>query len=207
MHFYLFQRGVPSAASLCVLLRLHSVLLSLHRQSTTSLCTPFTSQTVNGGGESETQCVVEGARTTMSCCKITPVTVCFVILSIFSTNHANAFPLIRRRPIIASGQRWRTSPSTVYLSGISDDANRANINSDIQSTRREALQRAIYSMGLVLAATSTNPSTGNAVGLGLPNLLLSADGDNRTTKGMPAPNKKSSGLGYKIRSVSKVMVS
>jgi hypothetical protein len=95
----------------------------------------------------------------------------------------------------------------VYLSGISDDANRANINSDIQSTRREALQRAIYSMGLVLAATSTNPSTGNAVGLGLPNLLLSADGDNRTTKGMPAPNKKSSGLGYKIRSVSKVMVS
>jgi hypothetical protein len=132
----------------------------------------------------------------------------FVILSILLTNHANAFPQTHRRSSInASEQRWRTSdwPSTVYLSGLSNDEDGANINSSIQSTRREVLQRSIYSIGLMLTATSVNPSRGNAVGL--PNLLLSADGDNKATKGMAAPNKKSSGLGYKIRSVSKVMVS
>lgn len=126
----------------------------------------------------------------------------------FLSNHANAFPQARRRSVSSSQRGVDARLSTqIRLSNECNDVIKEPIGSDNQTTRRHVLQKSMYSLGLALAATSANPERGNAIEFGLPNILLSADGDNKAVKGMPAPIKKSSGLGYKIRAVSKVMVS
>lgn len=130
-----------------------------------------------------------------------------LLMSSISTYNANAFPQARLSSIAATEGRGFIERSSTRLYNILNSIEDAESSSDNQKTRRELFYHSIYSIGLALAATSANPSRGNAIEFGLPNILLSVDGDNRATKGMPAPNKKSSGLGYKIRSVSKIMVS
>lgn len=130
-----------------------------------------------------------------------------ILLSFYLSQHANAFPQALRRSIASYSQRCVSAhgPSSTHLfsnaNGVEDDGLTK------QANRREILQRSIQSLGLALASISSHPSTANAIGFDLSNLLLSADGENRGVKGMAAPTKKTSGLGYKIRSVSKVMVS
>jgi hypothetical protein len=112
--------------------------------------------------------------------------------------------------IFTSSSAFPACKSTVQQRGrhttrirLSDDSHADTPgNSNDQLSRRNVFKRSIYTLGLALAASSANPASGNAIELGS-NLLLSADAG---VKGMPAPIKKSSGLGYKIRSVSKVMV-
>ena len=141
----------------------------------------------------------------ISCTKTMFNLTCLLIISTFLTNHANAFPQARRRSISSPGRGVSARlPTQVGLSSDCDDINKTPSDSNRQTNRRHLLQTSMYSLGL--AATSAHPERGNAVEFGLPNILLSAD-DNKAVKGMPAPIKKSSGLGYKIRAVSKVMVS
>ena len=144
----------------------------------------------------------------ISCTKTMFNLTCLLIISTFLTNHANAFPQARRRSISSPGRGVSARlPTQVGLSSDCDDnINTTPSDSNRQTNRRHLLQTSMYSLGLALAATSAHPERGNAVEFGLPNILLSAD-DNKAVKGMPAPIKKSSGLGYKIRAVSKVMVS
>lgn len=132
----------------------------------------------------------------------TLLTVACCILSIFLAHHANAFPQVRRRSTSFPSQHRGISVQ-VRLSNNSNGIDNESVNSKHVTNRRELFQRSFYSLGIALTASTANSARGNAVGL--PNILLSADAD-RGVKGMPAPIKKSSGLGYKIRSVSKVMV-
>ena len=128
------------------------------------------------------------------------------LLSIYLSQQTNAFPLTRRRFIPSYNQRCVSahgSSSTHLFSNSNGVEDHAPLQ---QTTRREILQRSIQILGLASAFTPLQPSTATAIGFDLSNLLLSADGDNRGVKGMAAPTKKTSGLGYKIRSVSKVMV-
>ena len=69
-------------------------------------------------------------------------------------------------------------------------------------SRRDALSRTIYGIGLSLATSTMNSQRGNA--LDLSSFMLSAEGEN---KGVYAPSKKLGGLTNKIRAVSKIMVS
>jgi hypothetical protein len=130
-------------------------------------------------------------------------TISFFIISICSLRHANAFSQAHRHSIATRGGQQGTS--TLKMLDNSNDVDDATDKSNNQRTRRQMFQRSFYSVGLALTASTANSARGNAIEFSLPNILISSDGD-RGVKGMPAPIKKSSGLGYKIRSVSKVMV-
>ncbi|KAL3784707.1 hypothetical protein HJC23_007716 [Cyclotella cryptica] len=137
-----------------------------------------------------------------------PLTVtCFLIATILFASHSTAFQLACRRSFALSEHRGIEGRFSTRIRSSDDThgANDAPNNTDIIISRRRVFQRSLYSLGLALAASSSTSERGNTLELGIPNLLLTVDGENRGVKGMPSPTKKTSGLGYKIRSVSKVM--
>lgn len=102
--------------------------------------------------------------------------------------------------LVASSSRVPTHVSVSARP--SPDCNGDDGHSIDNISRRDALSRTMYGIGLSLATSTMNSQRGNA--LDLSSFMLSAEGEN---KGVYAPSKKLGGLTNKIRAVSKIMVS
>ena len=77
------------------------------------------------------------------------------------------------------------------------------------SSRRDIINRAIYSIGSLTFTLAANMGNDRANAIEIPSILISEAGggdSSRVMRGMPIPSKKLGGLPNKIRSVSRIMV-
>jgi len=76
------------------------------------------------------------------------------------------------------------------------------------SSRRDIINRAIYSIGSITFTLAANMGNDRANAIEIPSILISEAGggdSSRVMRGMPIPSKKLGGLPNKIRSVSRIM--